>query len=77
MRTKTTVSAVQLSLFTQEETSVKDTRMSCPTAHVTNYLHTPEGLWRLLATYQPTMTLVEALQQARTNFTRCRKGGAA
>lgn len=77
MRTKTTVSAVQLSLFPQEETSVKDTRMSCPAAHVTNYLHTREGLWRLLATYPPTMPLVEALQHAHNDFTRCKKGGRA
>ena len=77
MRTKTIRSAVQLSLFPQEETSVKDTRMSCPTAHVTNYLHTREGLWRLLATYPPTMTLVEAIALAHTDFTRCKKGGKA
>jgi hypothetical protein len=72
MRTNNTNSSVQLSLFPQEGTSVKDNQ-SGSIARVTNYLCTREALWRLLATYPKDMTVKEAVNRARVDFAKQRK----
>lgn len=71
MAHKTIESPVQLSLFPCQGTGVKDTANgSTSAAKFQNYIHTREALFRLLASYPPTMPLIEALQLARVDFTK-------
>lgn len=68
------LSCVQPSLFPCQGSSVKDNQNgSDPIAKLSTYMKTPQALWRLLATYPPTMSVVEAVRRARVDFTRCRK----
>lgn len=70
----TTNSAVQLSLFPCQGTSVKDDQKGCiPAAGVSNYLKTREALWRMIASYPRRMTVEDAVRRARVDFTKCRK----
>lgn len=79
MATTNANSAVQLSLFPGQGTSVKDGNLSgcIPAAGVSNYLKTREALWRLLATYPKDMPVVDALRRARVDFTKPGKEVAA
>lgn len=65
-------SAVQLSLFPTQGTSVNDESQSgcIPAAGVTNYLKTREALWRLLAAYPKGMPVEDAVRRARVDFTK-------
>ena len=74
MKQKESNNFVQLSLFPCQGSSVKDTQNgSTSAAKLSTYMKTPQALWRLLATYPPTMSVVEAVRRARVDFTRCRK----
>ena len=65
---------VQLSLFPCQGTSVKDTQNgSTPVAKLSTYMKTPGALWRMLASYPPTMPVTEAVRRARIDFTKSRK----
>ena len=57
-------SAVQLSLFPCQGTSVKDTKKGCrPSSQVINsYLSTREGLFRLITAYPGNMPVGEAVR---------------
>lgn len=79
MRTTNANSAVQLSLFPGQGTSVNDESQSgcIPAAGVTNYLKTREALWRLLAAYPKGMPVEDAVRRARIDFTKPRKEVAA
>jgi hypothetical protein len=44
-----------------------------PEAGVTNYMKTPEALWRLIATYPKCMPVEDAIRRARIDFTKSRK----
>ena len=74
MKTVKQKSSVQLSLFPCQGTGVKDTQngnhsiAKYPT--VSEYLKTREGLFRLIASYPPTMPFTEAVRRARVNFTK-------
>ena len=74
MKTQKQKSKAQLSLFPELESSVKSTvNGSGSIAKLSTYMKTPQALWRLLATYPPTMPVVEAVRRARVDFTKCRK----
>ena len=79
MATTQANSAVQLSLFPSQGTSVNDESQSgcIPAAGVSNYLKTREALWRLLATYPKGMPVEDAVRRARVDFIKCRKEVAA
>ena len=69
--TKAISSTVQLSLFPCQGTSVKDTQNgSTPVAKLSTYMKTPGALWRMLASYPPTMPVTEAVRRARIDFTK-------
>lgn len=72
MATTANSSSVQLSLFPCQGTGVKDTQNGSTTsaAKFQTYIHTREALFRLLASYPPTMPLTEALALARVDFTK-------
>lgn len=65
-------------LFPEFEESQKSTESGSTTAaKLSTYLHSRDGLWRLLACYPPQMPVVEALQHARVDFCKARKEVAA
>lgn len=68
-------SAVQLSLFPQVGSSVKDSQKGRPVSDqvINAYLSTREGLWRLLACFPANMSVREAVSLARTQVTLFRK----
>ena len=65
----------QLSQGSCQSLSVKSTRNGSTTsaAKFQTYIHTREALFRLIATYPPRMSFVEAVERARVDFTRGRK----
>ena len=76
---KVITSPAQLSLFPCQGSSVKSNQngRNAKSATISEYLKTRDALFRLLATYPPQMPVTEAVQLAKTDFTKCRKGGAA
>jgi hypothetical protein len=74
MRTTNTNSSVQLSLFSGNENSVKDTRNgNNSVAKLSTYLKTRGGLFRLLALFPGNMPVEDALRQAPAVLTNTRK----
>lgn len=61
----------QPSLYSPGDISVKDTQNgSTPVAKLSTYMKTPGALWRMLASYPPTMPVTEAVRRARIDFTK-------
>ena len=82
MARKTITSSIQLSLFPQEEARVKDVTVARAERMqaIKNYLHTREGLWRLLTCMPSDITVVEALSTAPQRIfgvSKGQEGGAA
>lgn len=66
-------------LFTQEEMSMKaaENGSNALSFNLRDYLHSREGLWRLMACMPQDMSVVEALRQApRVIFGLREEGGA-
>ena len=74
---KANSSSVQLSLFPCQGTSVNDAKNGnqqiAKLSTVSDYMKSPEALWRMLATYPKQMPVEDAIRRARIDFTRCRK----
>lgn len=75
VNTKTISSSVQLSLFPCQGTGVKDEKKGQPVSDqvINTYLSSREGLWRLIACFPGSMSVMEAVRLARTQVTLCRK----
>lgn len=59
-----------------QETCAKSARNgNSQSCQVNNYLKTREGLWRLLALFPPTTSVVEAVRNAPALLTSAEKGG--
>lgn len=66
-------SSVQLSLFHQEGTSVKDNQSANSIGKLSTYLNTRGGLFRLLSLFPGNMPVAEAVRLAPTVLTKERK----
>lgn len=79
---KTNRSVVQLSLFPEEEASVKDINVKEEREKrlqsIKSYMHTREGLWRLITCCPADMPVAEAVSVAPSLiFGLGQEGGAA